>query len=110
MLPDMDSFLVRVWRPGVARGAGELSLCGTVEHLSSRHQTTFQTGDDLLTLLDDFVGLGDGDTGAWGVEEAPGDAPSTQLRGDTTSRSASGGADPRGLRPPASGGDAGRLG
>ena len=71
MLLPMDTFLVRVWRPAVARASEELSLCGTVEHLPSRHETTFQTGDALLTLLDELVVEGNGDAGAWA---APGDA------------------------------------
>ena len=93
MLSAMDTFLVRVWRPAVARGAEELSLCGTVEHLPSKHETTFQTGDDLLSVLGELAEPGDGDAGPWA---APGDAAPRPVAGDTSSRAASGDADPRG--------------
>ena len=105
MLLPMDTFLVRVWRPAVARASEELTLCGTVEHLSSRHETTFQTGDDLLTLLDELGEEDNGDAGAWaapgeaalrwvpgdaGSQPAPGDAGSQPATGDAGSQPATG--------------------
>ena len=83
---------MRVWRPAVDRHADELSLCGTVEHLPSKHQETFQTGDDLLELIDDLVEQRGGGDGPW---EAPGDAAPRSVTGDIDLREAPGDAAPR---------------